>query len=104
MIAGATHRDRRDESEDAFASSGESRRSRTPRPRRCSSPACSVSGGRGPAPESAIVESHRTAVNQAGERHLDVAALFEPPPVDSLDVLARQQSGYVVVLNRMGKE
>lgn len=53
--------------------------------------------------EVAIVESNRPAPTPPAD-DVDVAALFEPPPVDSLDVLARQQSGYVVVLNRMGKE
>lgn len=46
-----------------------------------------------------VVESHRGPA--AGD---DLAALFGPPPVDSLDVLARQQSGYVAVLHRMGEE
>jgi ferric-dicitrate binding protein FerR (iron transport regulator) len=55
------------------------------------------------ADEVAVVESHRPAPTPPAD-DIDVAALFEPPPVDSLDVLNRQQSGYVVVLNRMGKE
>jgi ferric-dicitrate binding protein FerR (iron transport regulator) len=53
--------------------------------------------------EVAIVESNRPAPTPpAGD--IDVAALFEPPPVDSLDVLNRQQSGYVVALRRLGEE
>ena len=34
----------------------------------------------------------------------DLAALFGAAAVDSLDVLAREQSGYVAMLNRLGKE
>ena len=34
----------------------------------------------------------------------ELPMLFEPPPVDSLDVLTRQQNGYVVALRRLGEE
>jgi hypothetical protein len=34
----------------------------------------------------------------------ELPILFDPPPVDSLDVLARQQNGYVVALRRLGEE
>jgi len=34
----------------------------------------------------------------------ELPILFDAPPVDSLDVLGRQQNGYVVALRRMGEE
>jgi predicted anti-sigma-YlaC factor YlaD len=34
----------------------------------------------------------------------ELAVLAEPPPVDSLDLLARQHSGYVSVMRRLGEE
>jgi len=34
----------------------------------------------------------------------ELPMLFDPPPVDSLDVLTRQQNGYVVALRRLGEE
>ena len=50
-----------------------------------------------------IVESnHALATPPADD--VDVAVLFEPPPVDSLEVLRRQQTGYVTALRRMGEE
>jgi anti-sigma factor (TIGR02949 family) len=50
-----------------------------------------------------IVEStHTVAIPPADD--VDVAVLFEPPPVDALDVLNRQQTGYVTALHRMGEE
>lgn len=50
-----------------------------------------------------IVESNHTVTTPRAD-DFDVAVLFEPPPVDSLDVLSRQQTGYVTALRRMGEE
>jgi anti-sigma factor (TIGR02949 family) len=50
-----------------------------------------------------IVESNHTVATPPADE-VDVAVLFEPPPVDSLDVLNRQQTGYVTALRRMGEE
>jgi len=58
-----------------------------------------------PSRELTVVEVHRdgpTAV--AADDFRELAGLFQPPPVDSLDVLSLQQNGYVAALNRMGKE
>jgi hypothetical protein len=35
---------------------------------------------------------------------LELAVLAEPPPVDSFEVLDRQQRGYVTVMRRLGEE
>ena len=51
-----------------------------------------------------IVETHHVSRPPAADDLIEVATLFEPPPVDSLDVLARQQRGYVTVLHRLGEE
>jgi anti-sigma factor RsiW len=40
----------------------------------------------------------------ASDDFAEFAMLFEPPPVDSFEVLGRQQSGYVAVLKRIDKE
>jgi hypothetical protein len=34
----------------------------------------------------------------------EALVLFQPPPVDPLDVLSRQQSGYVAVLQTLGRQ
>ncbi|HXG10017.1 MAG TPA: zf-HC2 domain-containing protein [Gemmataceae bacterium] len=43
-------------------------------------------------------------VARRGDELPDSAVLFAAPPVDSLDLLARQQAGYVAVLEQLGKE
>jgi len=55
------------------------------------------------AEQRVVVESNRPAPARPVD-DVDVATLFEPPPVDSLDVLNRQQTGYVVALRRLGEE
>src|SRR5262249_18441002 len=50
-----------------------------------------------------IGESNHTVTTPPAD-DVNVAVLFEPPPVDSLDVLNRQQTGYVTALRRMGEE
>ena len=52
----------------------------------------------------AIVESHHSPSSVPVDDMSTVATLFEPPPVDSLDVLTREQSGYVAILDRLGEE
>jgi hypothetical protein len=44
------------------------------------------------------------ATNFATDDLAELSVLAEPPPVDSLDVLARQQSGYVSMMRRIGEE
>lgn len=58
-----------------------------------------------PSRELSVAEVPRTGPAPVAVDDLrELAGLFQPPPVDSLDVLSRQQNGYVVALNRMGKE
>lgn len=53
--------------------------------------------------QQTIVETRGTSPSRTDDL-AELPMLFEPPPVDSLDVLTRQQNGYVVALRRLGDE
>jgi Putative zinc-finger len=55
-------------------------------------------------PGAAVVDAKTTSAPGNGDDLPESLVLFQPPPVDSLDVLSRQHSGYVAVLQTLGKE
>ena len=55
-------------------------------------------------PERPVLVNVKKPLSPLVADDIAVLPLFQPPPVDSFDVLARQQNGYVAALRMMGKE